>query len=71
MSDCIPMISKMVLTSESLATYITGKWSLVRVCALVNEKIVTLCKMTTTILADELFLCPEKTKKSIINIKLS
>lgn len=59
----LPVVSKVILSSESLATNVTGKWSFVRMCALVNEKIIALGKVTSTILADELFLSSRRKNK--------
>ena len=47
------MVPKMVLSPESLTADITGKWSLICVCPLMDHNIVRLGELSVTILADE------------------
>jgi len=45
-----------VLTAERLAADVTRVRPFVRVCALVDQQVVALGEVATTVLADELFL---------------
>lgn len=53
------MVSEVILASEGFSTNFTTIWPFVRVCAFMNQQVVTLCEMTTTILANKLLFCPE------------
>ena len=55
----LPMVPEVILSSKCLATEVTGERSFVRVCALVYQKIIRFGKVTTTVLANELFLGTE------------
>ena len=48
----------MILSSESFATNVTRIWSLIRVCSLVDQKVVGLGELSVTIFTNELFLWP-------------
>ena len=50
------MISKMILSAESLATNVTCIRSLICVCSLMNQQVVRFGKVTATKTTDELFL---------------
>jgi hypothetical protein len=52
----------MVLSSERFAADFAAVWSLVGVCALMYEQVVAFRKMTTTVFANELFLCSKNEK---------
>ena len=51
-----PVVPEVVLSSEGLVADITGIWPLVRVCPLMDQKVVGFGKMAATELADKLFL---------------
>ena len=56
------MISKVILSSESLSTHITGVRSFIRVGPFVYKQVVGLCKLAVTEFAHKLFLrsaCPD------------
>ena len=48
------MVPEVVLSAEALATHITWIWSLVSVCALMDQQVVGLGEMAATESADEL-----------------
>ena len=50
---CVFVVSEMVLSSESLATDITGEGPLICVGPLMDHHIVRLCELSVTELADE------------------
>ena len=53
-----PVISEMILPTESLAANVAGVGPLVRVRSLVDEEVVALGELAVTELADELLLRP-------------
>ena len=53
------MVSEMVLSSEGLAADITRVGALVRVGSLVDQQIIGLGEMATTVFTYKLFLLPE------------
>lgn len=56
----ILMVSQMILPSESFSTDITREWSLVCVSPFMDEQVVTLSKLSITILAYKPFLGPAR-----------
>lgn len=50
------MVSEVVLSSESLATYVTGVRSFISMRPFVNEQIIRLCELSVAIFANKLFL---------------
>jgi len=56
---CLPVVSKVILATERLAADVTREGPFVRVCALVNEQVVALGEVATTVLADKLLLRSE------------
>ena len=52
----LPVIAKMILSTEGLSANVARVRPLVRVRAFVNEQIVGLCKLAVAELADELLL---------------
>ena len=60
------VISEMVLSSESLATHITGEGPLICMCPLMDHHVVRLCKFSVTELADEPLLWPRGSALSVI-----
>lgn len=64
----LPMISQMILSSEGFTTNFTTVWAFVRMCAFVDEKIITFSKMATTVLAYEFFLCSEMNRRVVVDV---
>lgn len=64
------MISQVILTSKSFTANVTWEWSLVGVCPLMDQQIVRLGKMATTIFTDVLFLCPENAINHAIKVMM-
>ena len=50
------MVPEMVLSAKAFPTDITRVWSFIRVCSLMDQEIVRLGKVSTTVTADKLLL---------------